>query len=147
MSYEEFLGKDETAGKPETFQHDNVDFDMIPVAGPGLGPDDRVLMTVRSATEPCVLITGEPFNDRILDGLGRLIAVDLAEGVRHERRLVVGEKSSIPVGSLYWYENDGPGAHLVVQSTSPGFKPEYEPPLRDIVGLLKPLHPFIVWTE
>ncbi|HUP26505.1 MAG TPA: hypothetical protein VM124_02570 [Candidatus Limnocylindrales bacterium] len=140
-SYSQFLGKGETPGEPETFRHDNVDFDMVPVTGPDLGENDRVILNIRACTEPCILIAGEPFTDRVIRGMGRLSIVDLAAGKRHMRTLIEGEKIVINPGSLYWYANDGLYDSLLIKSTCPGFNEADEPSLRQVVQLLKPFIP------
>ena len=141
MAYQEFLAQGETAGEPEVFQHGNVDFDMIPVSSEELGENDRVLLDIRKGSEPCVLLAGQPFEDRVIRGMGRLITVDLAQGIRHERTLVEGEQNRIQVGTLYWYENDDRASSLIVQSTCPGFREENEPNLRDVAAALQSIIP------
>ncbi len=115
---------------------DEQSYYIWPVKNQDLGKSGRVLLDIYTRTKPSVLIGGNSVQVDVLEGLGTLTIIQLADGSQEERVLEPGVRTNIPSNNVaYWYENTGAG-NLLLRDTCPGFDPTHEPLAEDLVRAL-----------
>jgi len=132
LSPSDFLEPGETLGTTINFGDDenNPTFLLHPVLRAGRADDDRVLLEIRSNSEPLVLVGGNPLHIETLHGLGSVATVDLATGEKTVEELQPGTTIDIQPGGIHWYENL---SELLVRDTSLDFQLANEVRLGDFV--------------
>lgn len=140
MSYaEKFLANNERIVETTCYPHsfdDAGEFLVHVVRRDGLNTGDEVLIEVPRATEPCVLIGGNPLQLHVESGAGRLVMRKLENGEETTDALIEGDDKIIPTANtLYWYERVM-GNALVVRDHCDDFDPRNEPNLFSVVSAL-----------
>lgn len=111
-------------------------FDINIVERQGLASGDEVLLDIRTATEPCVLVGGNHLRIEVASGYGRLAMTDLEAGIQTNIFLEPDLVTDIPPHNyLYWYENHGEKT-LVVRDHCDDFADSNEPTLESVVKAL-----------
>jgi len=114
----------------------NVDFSIHTVSKPDLHTGDEVLLEIRKASMPCVLIDGRPVSLKVLQGFGRLTVIDLNTGNIQNAFLEHGSQAEVTSNnSLYWVDNVGDET-LIIRDHCDDFDPANEPSLKSVVNSL-----------
>ncbi len=135
-SFERYLLDGETLGKPIVSGELGSSFYIWPINSSEHESGDRVILDIPSATEPNILIGGNPLNIEVLDGFGRLRAIELASRKEENKFLEPGVELEIPSDNIiYYYENLGESS-LVIRDTCPSFRLEHEPLVKNVAEAL-----------